>query len=121
MTETLMNRMTWMEYRDRVQRDEATVFLPVGATEQHGPHLPLGTIFPEGFGGVTHVDGDLCRWLRQQDFQPLADRSLHVAVAGRRRAVLAGCKRARTGGPTIDRLLAAYPLLNSVIHGDMQR
>ena len=43
MTETLMNRMTWMEYRDRVQRDEATVFLPVGATEQHGPHLPLGT------------------------------------------------------------------------------
>ena len=24
----------------------------------------------QGFGGVTHVDGDLCRWLRQQDFQP---------------------------------------------------
>lgn len=24
----------------------------------------------QGFGGVTHVDGDLCRWLRHQDFQP---------------------------------------------------
>ena len=43
MNETLMNRMTWVEYRDRVQNDGATVFLPVGATEQHGPHLPLGT------------------------------------------------------------------------------
>lgn len=41
--EVLMNRMTWPDYRDRVVRDEATVFLPVGATEQHGPHLPLGT------------------------------------------------------------------------------
>lgn len=24
----------------------------------------------QGFGGVTHVEGDICRWLRQQDFQP---------------------------------------------------
>jgi len=43
MKETLMNRLTWQEYRHRVQRDESVVFLPVGATEQHGPHLPLGT------------------------------------------------------------------------------
>jgi creatinine amidohydrolase len=43
MKEILMNRLTWPEYRDRVQRDESVVFLPVGATEQHGPHLPLGT------------------------------------------------------------------------------
>ena len=41
--ETLMNRMSWTDYRDRVQRDESVVFLPCGATEQHGPHLPLGT------------------------------------------------------------------------------
>lgn len=43
MKETLMNRLTWQEYQQRVQRDESVVFLPVGATEQHGPHLPLGT------------------------------------------------------------------------------
>jgi creatinine amidohydrolase len=43
MKETLMNRLTWQEYQHRVQRDESVVFLPVGATEQHGPHLPLGT------------------------------------------------------------------------------
>jgi creatinine amidohydrolase len=43
MTEVMMNRMSWVDYRTRVQKDEATVLLPVGATEQHGPHLPLGT------------------------------------------------------------------------------
>ncbi|MCU0869034.1 MAG: creatininase [Burkholderiales bacterium] len=41
--ETQMNRMSWVAYRDRIQRDACPVFLPVGATEQHGPHLPLGT------------------------------------------------------------------------------
>ncbi|MCW5626592.1 MAG: creatininase [Burkholderiales bacterium] len=43
MPETLMNRMSWVAYRDRVQDGGSPVFLPVGATEQHGPHLPLGT------------------------------------------------------------------------------
>jgi creatinine amidohydrolase len=43
MTEMMMNRMSWVEYRDRVQNEHAPVLLPVGATEQHGPHLPLGT------------------------------------------------------------------------------
>lgn len=43
MTETLMNRLTWMEYQARVHDEQAPVFLPVGALEQHGPHLPLGT------------------------------------------------------------------------------
>lgn len=43
MKEVLMNRLTWPAYRDRIQRDDAVVFLPCGATEQHGPHLPLGT------------------------------------------------------------------------------
>ena len=38
-----MNRMSWTQYRDRVMRDNPPVFLPVGALEQHGPHLPLGT------------------------------------------------------------------------------
>ena len=43
MKETQMNRLTWVEYQARVQDEQAPVFLPVGALEQHGPHLPLGT------------------------------------------------------------------------------
>jgi creatinine amidohydrolase len=43
MTETMMNRLSWEDYRSRVQRRGDPVLLPVGATEQHGPHLPLGT------------------------------------------------------------------------------
>ncbi|HWN67087.1 MAG TPA: creatininase family protein, partial [Haliangium sp.] len=34
--------MTWEELRD-VPRERAVAILPVGATEAHGPHLPLGT------------------------------------------------------------------------------
>ena len=43
MSEILMNRMDWTNYEQRVRGDGAVVFLPCGATEQHGPHLPLGT------------------------------------------------------------------------------
>lgn len=35
----LMEQMTWMEFNER--KDEAVLILPVGSTEQHGPHLPL--------------------------------------------------------------------------------
>jgi creatinine amidohydrolase len=43
MKPTQMNRLTWMEYQARVRDDRSPIFLPVGALEQHGPHLPLGT------------------------------------------------------------------------------
>jgi creatinine amidohydrolase len=44
MTEVQMSRMTWVQYQDRLTASRAPpVFLPVGALEQHGPHLPLGT------------------------------------------------------------------------------
>ena len=43
MSEVHMNRMSWQEYRERVTVCKPPVFLPVGALEQHGPHLPLGT------------------------------------------------------------------------------
>src|SRR5580658_10650239 len=43
MTEAQMSRLSWPEYGERVQQSRAPVFLPVGALEQHGPHLPLGT------------------------------------------------------------------------------
>ena len=32
--------MSWTEYRDRLL-DDPVVFLPIGAMEQHGPHLPM--------------------------------------------------------------------------------
>jgi len=42
MNSVRMDNISWVEYKHRVQSG-AVVFLPIGATEQHGPHLPLGT------------------------------------------------------------------------------
>lgn len=42
MTSEYMDRISWVEYQQRVEQG-AVLFLPCGATEQHGPHLPLGT------------------------------------------------------------------------------
>lgn len=36
------DRMSWPDYVARLNEDPV-VFLPVGAHEQHGPHLPMGT------------------------------------------------------------------------------
>lgn len=36
--EVKMERMTWREFEAKKDR---VLILPVGATEQHGPHLPL--------------------------------------------------------------------------------
>lgn len=43
MSTVFMNELSWVDYEQRVQRGETTLLLPVGALEQHGPHLPLGT------------------------------------------------------------------------------
>ncbi|MDR0358586.1 MAG: creatininase family protein, partial [bacterium] len=41
--EVRLDRLTWLEV-DRLGRlGWDTVLLPLGSTEQHGPHLPLGT------------------------------------------------------------------------------
>lgn len=39
----MMGSLSWVEYQQRLQDDNAIVFIPCGALEQHGPHLPLGT------------------------------------------------------------------------------
>ena len=39
----LMSSLSWIEYQQKIQASETVVFIPCGATEQHGPHLPLGT------------------------------------------------------------------------------
>jgi creatinine amidohydrolase len=41
-TSVFLAELTWPEYRRRLREDDAIVLLPVGATEQHGPHLPMG-------------------------------------------------------------------------------
>ncbi|QIN80489.1 mycofactocin biosynthesis peptidyl-dipeptidase MftE [Rubrobacter marinus] len=38
-----LSEMTWPEVAEAVRAGCTTVILPLGATEQHGPHLPLGT------------------------------------------------------------------------------
>ena len=35
--------MTWEEVKERLDQGLDTIILPWGSTEQHGPHLPLGT------------------------------------------------------------------------------
>jgi len=37
-----LQNLTWEEVKDRIIESEATIILPVGSTEQHGPHLPVG-------------------------------------------------------------------------------
>jgi len=38
-----MNQLSWIDYQQRLRHGQPPVLLPVGALEQHGPHLPLGT------------------------------------------------------------------------------
>ncbi|NYF24333.1 creatininase [Sporosarcina sp. JAI121] len=40
MKNNMMDQMTWVEYEASTK--EKILILPVGSTEQHGPHLPLG-------------------------------------------------------------------------------
>jgi len=39
--------LSWTDFRD-MKKDDVVVVLPIGSTEQHGPHLPVGT---DGFSG----------------------------------------------------------------------
>jgi creatinine amidohydrolase len=40
---TVISEMSWVEFDNRIQRDNATVLLPIGSLEQHGPHSPVGS------------------------------------------------------------------------------
>jgi creatinine amidohydrolase len=42
MTEVMMQYVSWVEYAQRMREEQPVIFIPVGALEQHGPHLPLG-------------------------------------------------------------------------------
>jgi creatinine amidohydrolase len=41
MQNVLLSEMTWPQLKERLTR-HPVIFIPCGATEQHGPHLPLG-------------------------------------------------------------------------------
>lgn len=43
MNTVWMNQLSWVDYAARLKSEQPVLFLPVGALEQHGPHLPLGT------------------------------------------------------------------------------
>src|SRR6266705_3456371 len=43
MAEHLIARMTWVEVDTRIKDGVDAVLLPIGTTEQHGPHMPLDT------------------------------------------------------------------------------
>lgn len=52
-----MGLMTWQEYADALQAN-CVAFLPCGALEQHGPHLPMATdaIFAEAMAARTAAE-----------------------------------------------------------------
>jgi creatinine amidohydrolase len=43
MTALHLDRMTWAEVKAEIENGRDTVVVPLGSTEQHGRHLPLGT------------------------------------------------------------------------------
>lgn len=51
----------WTDVRDHIAAGNTLAFLPFGALEQHGPHLPLSTDTIQGLGVATrladHYDG----------------------------------------------------------------
>jgi creatinine amidohydrolase len=43
MAEHLIERMTWQQVDERIAKGVDAVLIPIGTTEQHGPHMPLDT------------------------------------------------------------------------------
>lgn len=44
----ILQEMTWTDVKDYLAHDDM-VIIPLGSTEQHGPHLPLGTDYYQAF------------------------------------------------------------------------
>ena len=43
MTALHLDRLTWADIEQEIQNGRDTVVVPLGSTEQHGRHLPIGT------------------------------------------------------------------------------
>lgn len=37
----LIEELSWFQYKEQIDQNKILI-IPIGATEQHGPHLPLG-------------------------------------------------------------------------------
>ena len=67
--EHLIERMTWQEVEGAIAAGVDAVLLPIGTTEQHGPHLPLDT------------DCLIARALATRSAELAAEQGLRVLVA----------------------------------------
>jgi creatinine amidohydrolase len=38
-----LQNLTWQDVKQKTAESKGTIILPIGSTEQHGPHLPVGT------------------------------------------------------------------------------
>ena len=65
----LIERMTWQEVGAEIEAGVHAVLLPIGTTEQHGPHMPLDT------------DCVIAQGLATRTAQLAADERLPVLVA----------------------------------------
>ena len=43
MNSVWLQNLTWEEIQEKIKSSNGTIIVPVGSTEQHGPHLPVGT------------------------------------------------------------------------------
>ena len=50
----VLQEMSWVDVRDYLKTSDM-VLIPMGSTEQHGPHLPLGTDFYEAMGAARMI------------------------------------------------------------------
>lgn len=53
--EVLIERMTWTDVRDAIAAGKRTVIVPIGAMEQHGPHMAIGTDTYLGYEIATRL------------------------------------------------------------------
>jgi creatinine amidohydrolase len=72
--------MTWPEVRAAIDAGHDTVVAPFGATEQHGPHLPLGTdaLFGDELGAAVAERLGACL----APTMPIGCSRHHLAFAG---------------------------------------
>ncbi|MDZ7779342.1 MAG: creatininase family protein [Gemmatimonadota bacterium] len=87
-TSWALDELTWPDIRDAIDRDPRLI-LPVGALEQHGPHLPLGT--------NSHIAVHVARALSERvgilrapcfSYGAIGDRGPYAGAVGLRRKTL---------------------------------
>ncbi len=61
--DVLLERLTWVEVREALEKRYDRVLIMVGSVEQHGPHLPLGTDTVLGYSWGEDVARSLGRTL----------------------------------------------------------